>query len=82
MNESLDLGMKAVEDGDNTLKKAKHTYNLLQSFSDEVKKSSETAKIALESVPDIIEKVQETEKLISEAEKVRRILMSFFSNNV
>lgn len=76
MNESFDLAKKAVLDGDNTLKKAQHTYDLLQRFSTEVQDSSETAKIALEKVPDIIEKVQQTEKLIAEAENVKKIEFS------
>lgn len=70
LKESKSLAEKAVEDGDNTLKKAKHTYELLQKFSEEVEKSSETAKVALENVPEIEDKVRETERLIGDAESV------------
>jgi laminin, gamma 1 len=68
--ETKELAEKAVRDGDNTLKKANHTYHLLQSFQDEVSKSEITAKVALENVDDIIEKIRDTENLISEAENV------------
>lgn len=70
MKEAKLLAENAVKDGDNTLKKANHTYHLLQSFQSEVEKSSETAKVALEKVDDIVQKIQKTETLISEAENV------------
>lgn len=60
----------AVKDGDDTLKKANHTYNLLLSFQDEVTKSEVTAQAALKNVNDIEEKLQATEDLIQEAENV------------
>lgn len=71
LKESKEIAEKAVKDGDNTLAKAKHTYELLQKFSEEVEKSSETAKVALENVPEIESKVSDTEQLIEDAESVR-----------
>lgn len=77
LKETKAMALKAVEDGDNTLKKAKHTYNLLEKFSEEVEKSSETAKVALENVPEIEIKVEDTQQLIGAAESVRDSPLQF-----
>jgi hypothetical protein len=76
INELKLIAETAVADGDDTLKKANNTYQLLQSFQSEVQKSSEGAKIALEDVPSIKEKIAETEEIILQAEVV-----SYFSQN-
>lgn len=65
-----ELAEEAVKDGDDTLKKAKNTYHLLQSFQSEVQNSSESAKIALQDVPKIEQQMQETDKIIRETEMV------------
>lgn len=65
-----EMAEAAVKDGDDTLKKAKNTYNLLQSFSSEVHNSSESAQIALQDVPKIKNQMGETEKIIDETEQV------------
>jgi hypothetical protein len=69
--ESRELAEKAVKDGDDTLKKANNTHHLLQSFSSQVQKSSETAKIALDDVEKIKEQMEGTEDLIQKTEQVR-----------
>jgi hypothetical protein len=71
VNEAKIMAETAVSDGDDTLKKANNTYQLLQSFQSEVTKSSEGAKIALEDVPFITEQIIETEGIIRKAEDVR-----------
>lgn len=64
------MAEKAVKDGDDTLKKAKNTYDLLQRFQSEVQNSSESAQIALEDVPHIKKQMQDTEKIIEDTERV------------
>jgi hypothetical protein len=71
INEAKIMAETAVSDGDDTLKKANNTYQLLQSFQSEVTKSSEGAKIALEDVPFITEQIIDTEGIIRKAEEVR-----------
>lgn len=68
--DSKHLAESAVSDGDDTLKKANNTYHLLQSFQSEVQKSSESAKIALQDVPDITQQIRDTEDIIKKAEEV------------
>lgn len=68
--DSKHLAESAVSDGDDTLKKANNTYHLLQSFTSEVQKSSESAKIALQDVPDITQQIKDTEDIIKKAEEV------------
>lgn len=70
ISDSKEMAEKAVADGDNTLKKANNTYHLLQSFSSEVQKSSENAKVALEDVPSISQQIRDTEDIIRKAEYV------------
>jgi hypothetical protein len=65
---------EAVKEGDDTLKKAKNTYNLLQTFNSEVKNSQESAEIALKDVPNIQKQMQDTDKIIEETENVRLII--------
>ena len=69
--DAKNLAESAVSDGDDTLKKANNTYQLLQSFQSEVQKSSEGAKIALEDVPTIIQQIRYTEEIIRKAEEVK-----------
>jgi hypothetical protein len=66
-----DLAENAVKDGDDTLKKAKNTFNLLQSFSSEVHNSSQSAEIALKDVSNIKKQMEDTDKIIEDTEKVR-----------
>lgn len=68
--ESKELAEKAVKDGDDTLKKANNTLYLLQSFSTQVQKSSESAKIALDDVEKIKAQMEDTEELIGKTEQV------------
>lgn len=68
--DSKHLAETAVSDGDDTLKKANNTYHLLQSFQSEVQKSSESAKIALQDVPEITQQIRDTEEIIKKAEEV------------
>lgn len=70
IQDSKNLAESAVADGDDTLKKANNTYHLLQSFSSEVQKSSENAKIALQDVQKIALKIRDTEEIIKKAEDV------------
>lgn len=65
-----DLAENAVKDGDDTLKKAKNTYNLLQSFSSEVHNSSKSAEIALQDVTNIKKQMEDTDKIIEDTEKI------------
>ena len=70
----------AVKDGDDTLKKANNTYHLLQSFTSEVQKSSEAAKIALQDVPSVTQQIKDAEEIIRKAENVsyrKRFLFTF-----
>lgn len=70
IQDSKKLAESAVADGDDTLKKANNTYHLLQSFTSEVQKSSENAKIALQDVPSISQQIRDTEDIIKKAEDV------------
>lgn len=69
--ESKLLAENAVKDGDNTLKKANDTYQLLQSFQSEVQQSSQAAQIALGQVPEIDSQMEAIKNLIRDTEKVR-----------
>ena len=68
--ESKFLAENAVKDGDNILKKANDTYQLLQSFQSEVQKSSQAAQIALESVPAISKQIISINNIIYDTERV------------
>ena len=70
--ESKLLAENAVQNGDDTLKKANSTYHLLQSFQSEVQKSSQSAQIALEEVPSINDQIKVIEKVIRDTEQVIR----------
>lgn len=76
--DSKHLAESAVADGDDTLKKANHTYHLLQSFQSEVQKSSESAKIALQDVQAITQQIKDTQDIIRKAEEVSW----FFSSKI
>jgi hypothetical protein len=71
-----ELAENAVKDGDDTLKKAKNTYNLLQSFSSEVHNSSKSAEIALQDVANIKKQMEDTDKIIEDTEKVVTFYLS------
>lgn len=68
--ESKLLAENAVKNGDDTLKKANSTYQLLQSFQSEVQKSSQSAQIALEEVPSINDRIKVIENVIRDTEQV------------
>jgi hypothetical protein len=73
INESKRIAENAVSDGDETLRKANSTYQLLQDFQSEVQKSSKSAKIALEDVPHITKQMDNTQNIIQKNEEVTMI---------
>lgn len=70
VNYSKNLAEKAVKEGDDTLGKANSTYLVLQSFKSQVQESSESAKVALTTVPAIIQQIKNTEEIVAKAEEV------------
>lgn len=78
ITDSKELAEKAVSDGDDTLKKAKNTFQLLQSFQSEVQNSSERAKVALQDVTGIAQQITNTEEIIQKAEEVFFFLLLIF----
>lgn len=61
---------EAVAEGDGTLKEANSTYQTLTGFQTQVQQSSESAKLALETVPAIEKQVRDVEKTVRETEYV------------
>lgn len=59
--------IKAVEQGDNTLKDATNTYNTLSGFQSDVQQSSEKANLALQTVPSIRQEIDHAGNLIRQA---------------
>lgn len=78
MLEAKLLAEKAVKDGDDTLKKANSTYHLLQSFNNEVDRSSQSAKIALQEVNAINEQIKDISNIIRDTEQVKHF--TFYLN--
>ena len=67
------LAHDAVAEGDSTLSKANSTLHVLQTFQSEVQKSSESAEIALKTVPGIVDQIKNTEEVVEKAEEVNFI---------
>lgn len=61
---------EAVALGDGTLKEANNTYHILAGFQNQVQQSSESAKLALATVPGIEQQIQDAQKTVEEAESV------------
>lgn len=63
---------EAVALGDGTLKEANNTYHILAGFQNQVQQSSESAKLALATVPGIEQQIQDAQKTVEEAESVSK----------
>lgn len=64
---------EAVALGDGTLKEANNTYHILAGFQNQVQQSSESAKLALATVPGIEQQIQDAQKTVEEAESVSTV---------
>ncbi|XP_055378436.1 laminin subunit gamma-1 [Condylostylus longicornis] len=65
---AYDHAVKAVAQGDSTLKEANATYYTLADFQADVQKSSENAQLALKTVPGIENEIKIAEGMIRDAE--------------
>lgn len=70
MEDAKELAVKAVAEGDGTLKKANFTYHTLSGFKNQVDESKQKAADALESVPSIKRQIDNAIELIANSEAV------------
>lgn len=72
---------EAVALGDGTLKEANNTYHILAGFQNQVQQSSESAKLALQTVPGIEQQIRDAQKTVEEAESVSVKLVNDSTSN-
>lgn len=71
---------EAVALGDGTLKEANNTYHILAGFQNQVQQSSESAKLALATVPGIEQQILDAQKTVEEAESVSEARREYYTN--
>ncbi|KAL1396181.1 hypothetical protein pipiens_001239 [Culex pipiens pipiens] len=72
LEDAKELAVKAVAEGDGTLKKANFTYHTLSGFKNQVDESKQKAADALESVPSIKRQIDNAIELIANSEAALR----------
>lgn len=82
MEDAKELAVKAVAEGDGTLKKANFTYHTLSGFKNQVDESKQKAADALESVPSIKRQIDNAIELIANSEAVSTKNKTLSKNHV